>query len=188
MLGSTSRAQTFAAVSGPAAGRRATRRFFAKITASGNIASIGGEMQIDMSLRSPRLVASTLLVVIVSAALAGFGWFWGIPRWDAAFDGALAPWVSAYGGWAVSIGFVALGSIVIAGCIVASWIQRAYHYLVLAAGAVAILIFIALGLPATVVAQIKDGARLVIVGLCGLMVLAIFLSALKARLTRRFRT
>ena len=141
-----------------------------------------------MSLRSPRLVASTLLVAIVSAALAVFGWLWGIPRWNTAFDGALAPWVSAYGGWAVSTGFVALGSIVIASCIVASWIQRAYHYLVLAAGAGAILTFIALGLPATVVAQIKDGARLVIVGLCGLMVLAIFLSALKARLTQKFRS
>ena len=140
-----------------------------------------------MSLRSPRFVASALLAVILSAGLAAFGWLWGIPRWNAAFDGALAPWISAYGGWAVSIGFVALGSIVVAICIVASWIRRTYHYLMLAAGAVAVLTFIALGLPAAVLAQIRDGVRLVVVGLCGLMVVAIFGSALKARLTRRFR-
>jgi apolipoprotein N-acyltransferase len=141
-----------------------------------------------MSLHSPRLLASTLFAVILSAGLAMFGRLWGIPRWDVVFDGALAPWVSVYGGWGASIGFVALGSIVIATCIVASWKQQTYHYLILAAGAVAALTFIALGLPATVRGQIRDEVRVMIVGLCGLMVLTILGCALKARLTRRFRT
>jgi len=161
---------------------------FVKISGPWNVATVSGEVQVEKSLRSPRFVASALLAVILSTGLAAFGWLWGIPRWNVAFDGALAPGISAYGGWAVSIGFVALGSSVVAGCIVASWIRRTYHYLMLGAAAVAVLTFIALGLPAAVLAQIRDGIRLVVVGLCGLMVLAIFGSALKARLTRRFRT
>lgn len=188
MLVSVTGSKPSPAYPGAAASHRTVRPFLLRFRRSRNAAPVNGEVHIEMGLRSPRFVASTLLTVVLSVGLTVFGWLWGVPRWNVAFDGMFAPWVSAYGGWAVSIGFVALGSIMVAACIVTSWIQRTYHYLALGVGAVAVLTFIALGLPATVLTQIKDGVRLVIVGLCGLMVLAIFASALRARLTRRFRT
>ncbi len=142
-----------------------------------------------MSFKSPsRFLISTLITMIVMVGLAVRGWLWGIPQWDTAFDGALVPWIGAYGGWLLSMGIVTVGVILIGSCLVASWIGSTYHYLVLAAGAVAILTFLILGLPEWMLVQIKDEARLVIVILCVLFVLAIFYSALKARLTRRFRS
>ena len=142
-----------------------------------------------MSVKFPsRLLGSTLITMMVVIGLAVRGWLWGIPRWDSMFGGALAPWIGAYGGWLMSMGIVTVGVILIGSCLAASWIGSTYHYLVLAAGGVAMLTFAILGLPDWMLVQIKDEARLVIVVLCVLFVLAIFYSALKARLTRRFRS
>ena len=140
-----------------------------------------------MSLRSPRFIVCALLAVILAAGLAVYGWLWGIPQWSVAFQGELLPLITAYGGWTAAIGIVAVGTILVGICVAVSWIQGTYHYLMLALGAAAVLTFVTLGLPAQSIAQIQDAISFVIVGLCGLLMLGVFLSALKERLTRRFR-
>lgn len=140
-----------------------------------------------MRLRSPRFLASALIAAILVAGSAVYGWLRGIPQWSAVLNGEFIPWLSAFGGWAVAIGIVALGSVLVGISVVVSWIQGTYHYLMLALGAVAVLVFVSLGLPDPVLTQTEDATRFVVVGLCGLLVLGVFISAMKERLTRRFR-
>lgn len=137
-------------------------------------------------------MGSSTRPVVLSAVLAGvliagsltYGLLFGVPQWSVAFQGTLAPAISAYGGWPMSLGIVAAGLAVVGICASVSWKQGTYHTLIVALGVLSPMVFFSLGLPAPVIAEIKRALSLAVVGFCGLFVAGVFLFALKDRFTR----
>lgn len=140
-----------------------------------------------MGSSKPRIVVSSLLAGFLFAGSLTFALLYGVPRWSNAFQGALAPVITAYGGWPVSTGIVMLALITAGVCGALSWKRETFDYLIPALGVFSVLAFVSLGMPAPIIVQIKDALSLVVVGLCGLMVFGIFYFALRDRLTRRRR-
>lgn len=131
-----------------------------------------------------RLLLSALPAGILAAGSLTYGLLFGVPRWSLAFQGALAPTISAYGGWPVSLGIVAVGMVVVGICAAVSWRRGTFHTLIVALGVLSLLVFFSLGLPAPLIVQIKKSLSLAVVGFCGLFVAGVFLFALKDRFTR----
>lgn len=140
-----------------------------------------------MAPRTPRFIGSALLAGVLCGASLTYGALWGVPRWSKAFGGALGPVMFAYNGWSFSIGFVVIAVVLVGGSLALSWFRATLDYLLLGMGFVAALVFVALGLPALLVAHIESALGLVMVGLCGLFVAGIFIAALKDRLSRGYR-
>lgn len=129
------------------------------------------------------ILCSIAAAVLIAGSLA-YALLWGVPQWSTAFQGVLAPVISAYDGWPVSIGIVACGLVVVGVFSAVSWKQSTVHYLVLSLGVVSVLAFVSLGLPPLLLTEIQQALSLVVVGLCGLLVAGIFLFAIKDRLSR----
>ncbi len=140
-----------------------------------------------MAIRTGRLIAWSLFAAIACGGSLLYASVWGVPEWNSVFQGALGPVISAYDGWALSIGFVLVGVLLVGGSLAWCWRRATFDYLPAGLGALALLMFISLGLPVHVVSQIDAALSLVIVGLCALLVVKVFLSALKDRLARRSR-
>lgn len=143
--------------------------------------------KINMPTRKTSLIVSAILAAILCAGTLGYGLTWGVPQWSSVFQGRLAPVIGAYGGWSISIGLVTVGVILVGGCLALSWMRASYDYLVLSIGVVAVLVFVALGLPAQDRMLVDATLSFVMVGLCALLVGGVFVSALKDRFTRRYR-
>lgn len=140
-----------------------------------------------MAVRSSRFIGSALVALILCGGTLIYGLGWGVPQWNGVFQGELGPVISAYGGWALSIGVVMVGVLLVGGCVALSWARATFDFLLMALGIVAAVTFIALGLPGQLVEQIDATLSFVIVGLCALLVAKVFFSALKDRLSRRYR-
>lgn len=110
-----------------------------------------------------------------------------MPQWAALFRGELDPVFAAYGGWAASLGVVALGAGLVGGCLTLCWLRATVTYLPIGLGLLAIMVFIALGMPAQIQGQIDAAVSLAIVALCALLVGRVFAAAVRARLARRYR-
>ena len=140
-----------------------------------------------MSLRTPRLIGSVLLAVILCGGALTYALVSGVPQWNAVFQGALDPVISAYGGWALTGGYVALGVVLVGGSLALSWFRATFDYLPLGFGFVSVLVIISLGLPPYIDAQIDAVLSFVMVGLCAILLGGIFLAAVKDRLSRGVR-
>lgn len=137
-----------------------------------------------MSSSTRRLVLSALLAGILAGGSLAYGLLFGVPQWSVVFQGVLAPAISAYGGWPVSLGIVAAGLAVAGACAAVSWHRGTVHTLIMALGVVSLLAFFTLGLPAPLIGEIKRSLSLAVVGFCGLFVGGVFLFAIKDRVTR----
>ena len=133
------------------------------------------------------ILCSTVAAVLIGGSLF-YGLVWGVPQWNTLLQGALDPLILTYRGWPLTMGIVALGLAMAGACIALSWAQGTVHLLILALGALSVLVFASLGLPARILALITSTLSLVVVGLCALFLLGIFLAALRERLSRRYRT
>lgn len=140
-----------------------------------------------MALRNWRLMASVLLAAALCGGPLVYGLGWGVPQWTTLFPGQLDVVFNAYGGWAVSLGVVAVGAILVGGCLALSWLRATVTYLPIGLGLLAILVFVALGMPAQIQGQIDAAVSLAIVALCALLVVRVFTAAVRARLARRYR-
>jgi hypothetical protein len=140
-----------------------------------------------MPLRTPRLIGSVLLGVILCAGSLTYALVSGVPQWSVVFQGALDPLLSAYGGWALTSAYVGLGILLVGGCLAVSWLRATVDYLPLGFGFVSVLVVISLGLPAYIDAQIDAVLSFVMVGLCAVLLAAIFFAAIKDRISRGFR-
>ena len=140
-----------------------------------------------MGLSTPRFVLSSLLAGFLFAGTLTYGMLWGVPQWNEAFQGALVPAISAYGGWPMSIGIVTAGFLTTAICAALSWKHATFDYLIPALGVISVLAFVALGLPAPVIAQIRNALSVVVVALCALMVAGILFLAFRDRFSGRHR-
>ena len=139
-----------------------------------------------MALGTPRFILSALVAVILCGGSLTYGFGWGVPQWTAVFQGALAPAIAAYQGWSVTLGIVAAGTLLIGGSLALSWFRATFDYLLIGLGVLAVLVFIVLGLPAQLIAQVDATVSFVIVGLCALLVAVVFYRAAKDRLSGRF--
>lgn len=140
-----------------------------------------------MGLRTGRFIAWSLFAAITCGGSLLYASVWGVPQWNSVFQGALGPIIAAYDGWALSIGFVLLGVILVGGSLALCWLRATFDFLPAGLGVLALLMFISLGLPIHVVTEIDAALSLVVVGLCALLVFRIFLAALRDRLARRSR-
>lgn len=140
-----------------------------------------------MFLRTPRFIGSALLALLLCGGSLVYGLVWGVPQWNSAFQGALQPIIAAYGGWSVTLGILGLGVVLVGGSLALGWLRATFDYLLAALGFLAALIFISLGLPSSVAAMVDAAVSLLVVGLCGLLVVVIFVGAIRERLTRRYR-
>lgn len=140
-----------------------------------------------MPLRTPRLIGSLLLAVVLCGGSLTYALVSGVPQWNAVFQGALDPIISAYGGWALTGGYVALGVLLVGGCFALSWFRATFDYLPLGFGFVSVLVVISLGLPAYIDAQIDAVLSFMMVGLCAVLLAGIFFAAIKDRFNRGFR-
>ncbi len=140
-----------------------------------------------MGSSTPRFVLSSLFAGFVFAGTLTYGLLWGVPQWNEAFQGSLAPLISTYGGWPMSIGIVTAGFLTAGICATLSWKRATFDYLIPALGVLSVLAFVSLGLPAPVIAQIRNALSVAVVALCGLMVAGILFLAFKDRLSRRRR-
>lgn len=143
--------------------------------------------KMSISFRTPRFIAFALIALLLSGGSLAYGLVWGVPQWNVAFQGVLAPLISAYGGWSVTLGIVGFGVLLIGGSLALGWMRASFDYLLLALGFLAVLIFVSLGLPSPVAALVDAAISFLVVGLCALLVVGVFISAMKERLTRRYR-
>ncbi|MGC8517079.1 MAG: hypothetical protein ACP5P4_00945 [Steroidobacteraceae bacterium] len=139
-----------------------------------------------MILRTPRAVGFALLALLLSGGSLVWGLVWGVPRWNSAFQGSLQPMIAAYGGWSVTLGIVGLGVLLVGGSLALGWVRAAVDYVLLALGFLSVLIFVSLGLPASVAAMVDAAVSFLVVGLCALLVVAVFVGAVRERLGRRY--
>jgi hypothetical protein len=140
-----------------------------------------------MGSGTARFVLSSLMAGFLFAGSLTYGLLWGVPQWNQAFHGTLAPAISAYGGWPMSIGIVTVGLLMTGIFAGLSWKHATVDYLIPALGVVSVLAFVVLGLPAPIIAQIRNALSLVVVALCGLMVAGILFLAFRDRLSRNRR-
>lgn len=141
-----------------------------------------------MESRKRGLILCSAVAALLLAGSLAYALVLGIPQWSSLFQGTLNPVISAYGGWPLATGIVAVGLIIVGGSVGLSWEQHSFHYLILALGMLSVLVFVSLGLPEQVRGLIENTLSLVVVGLCGLLVAGIFVAALRDRLSRRYRT
>ncbi len=140
-----------------------------------------------MQSRKRTFILCSAGATVLLGSLLIYGLVWGVPQWSRMFQGVLEPVIFAYGGWPLATGIVAVGLATLGACIGLSWRQGTFPYLILALGLLSVLVFISMGLPAPLLAQITNTLSFVVVGLCGLFLLGIFFVAFKDRLSRRYR-
>lgn len=141
--------------------------------------------KVPIALRTPRFIGFALLALLLCGGTLIYGLIWGVPQWNDAFQGALQPVIAAYGGWPVTLGVVGLGILLVGGSLALGWSRASFDYALPAAGFLAALIFVALGLPPSVTSMVYAAVSLAVVGLCALLVAAMFVGAVRARLERR---
>ncbi len=144
--------------------------------------------KIPAALRTKRFIAFALLALLFCSGSLIYGLTWGIPQWNSAFQGVLQPIISAYNGWAVTLGFVGIGALLVGGSLMLGWLRATFDYVLPAIGFLAVLVFFSLGLPHPVIAMISATVSFLVVGLCALLVLAVLFGAIRARVNRRYRT
>ncbi len=142
----------------------------------------------DMASHRRSFIWCSIIAAVLLGGSLTYALVWGVPQWNAVFQGALDPVIFAYGGWPLATGIVAVGLALLGACIGLSWEQGTVHYLILSLGMLSVLVFVSLGLPAQVLTQITSTLSFVVVGFCGLFLLWIFRVAVKDRLARRYRT
>ena len=142
--------------------------------------------KVPMALRRPRFIGFALLALLLCGGSLVFGLIWGVPQWNSAFQGALQPVIEAYDGWSVTLGFVGIGVFLIGGSLLLGWLRATFDYVLLALGFLGILIFVWLGLPSSVATMVDAAVSFVVVGLCALLVVAVFVGAIRERLSRRY--
>lgn len=140
-----------------------------------------------MAERNWPVIASALLAAVLCGGPLVYGLGWGVPQWPTLFRGELDPVFAAYGGWAVSLGVVAVGIVLVGGWLALCWLRATVRYLPVGLGLLAIMVFVTLGMPAQIQSQIDAAVSLAIVALCALLVARVFVAAVKARLARRYR-
>ncbi len=140
-----------------------------------------------MAVRNWRLMTSVLLATVLCGGPLVYGLRWGVPQWATLFRGTLEAQFTAYGGWAVSLGVVATGAALAGGCLALCWRRATTAYLPVGLGLLAIIVFVALGMPRQIQGQIDATVSLAIVALCALLVIRVFVAAVRARLARRYR-
>lgn len=128
-----------------------------------------------------------MAAIILSCGSLIYGLVSGVPQWTGEFQGTLVPLISAYDGWAVTIGIVVVGVLLVGGCVALSWYRATFDYLLVGLGLLAVLVFITLGLPPQLVARVDAALSFVMVGLCAVLLAKVFFAALKDRFTRRYR-
>ncbi len=132
-------------------------------------------------------MASVLLAAVLCGGPLVYGLGWGVPQWAMLFRGELDAEFTAYGGWAVSLGVVAIGAALAGGCLALCWLRATTTYLPVGLGLLAIIVFVALGMPTQIQGQIDAAVSVAIVALCALLVVRVFAAAVRARLARRYR-
>jgi hypothetical protein len=142
--------------------------------------------KLPMALRRPRFIGFALLALLLCGGSLVYGLIWGSPQWNSAFQGALQPVIAAYDGWSITLGIVGIGALLVGGSLVLGWLQRTFDYVLLALGFLGVLIFVWLGLPPSVATMVDAAVSFVIVGLCALLVIAVFVGAVRGRLNRRY--
>ncbi|MHB1869978.1 MAG: hypothetical protein ACYCT1_03865 [Steroidobacteraceae bacterium] len=140
-----------------------------------------------MAERNWRVIASALLAAVLCGGPLVYGLGWGVPQWAGLFRGELDPAFAVYGGWAVSLGVVAVGIVLVGGWLALCWLRATVTYLPVGLGLLAIMVFVTLGMPAQIQGQIDAAVSLAIVALCALLVARVFAAAVRARLARRYR-
>ena len=142
--------------------------------------------KVPMALRRPRFIGFALLALLLCGGSLVYGVIWGIPQWNSAFQGALQPVIAAYDGWPITLGLVGIGALLVGGSLLLGWLRATFDYVLLALGFLSALIFVWLGLPSAVAAMVDAAVSFVVVGLCALLVVAVFVGAIRERLSRRY--
>jgi hypothetical protein len=143
--------------------------------------------KVPVALRRPRFIGFALLALLLCGCPLVYGLVWGVPQWNSAFQGALQPLITAYDGWSVTLGIVGVGALLVGGALVLGWRRATFDYVLLALGFLGVLIFIWLGLPSSVATMVNAAVSLLVVGLCALLVVTVFLRAVRERLNRRYQ-
>ncbi|MDA8350001.1 MAG: hypothetical protein M0038_14570 [Pseudomonadota bacterium] len=143
--------------------------------------------KVPVALRRPRFIGFALLALLLCGCPLVYGLVLGVPQWNSAFQGALQPLITAYDGWSVTLGIVGVGALLVGGALVLGWRRATFDYVLLALGFLGVLIFIWLGLPSSVATMVNAAVSLLVVGLCALLVVTVFLRAVRERLNRRYQ-